>query len=139
MSIMQEQIRMELEKNEIAADIWEDALSQLYVGMRYLDTALHILRRQPDSSFPGFGTDGESLQAGHGAGALPDRQCAGEPGVPACHDSLPVRTSVPGKGPAGTALAACVRRGGGVYHRSSARGMRASAGAGKAPGILSEA
>lgn len=61
MSIMQEQIRMELEKNEIAADIWEDALSQLYVGMRYLDTALHILRRQPDSSFPGFGTDGESL------------------------------------------------------------------------------
>ena len=29
--------------------------------MRYLDTALHILRRQPDSSFPGFGTDGESL------------------------------------------------------------------------------
>lgn len=61
MSIMQEQIRMELEKNEIAADIWEDALSQLYVGMRYLDTALHILRRQPDSLFPGFGTDGESL------------------------------------------------------------------------------
>lgn len=61
MSIMQEQIRMELEKNQIASDIWEDTLSQLYLGMRYLDTALHLLRRQPDSAFPGFGTDGENL------------------------------------------------------------------------------
>lgn len=60
-TIMQEQIRRELEKNALAEEIWEDAISQLYVGMRYLDPALHLLRRQPDSAFPGFGTDGESL------------------------------------------------------------------------------
>lgn len=52
----------ELEKEEICRDILNSTRNELYLGMRFLDSALSALRPEPDTGVFVAGTDGELLR-----------------------------------------------------------------------------
>lgn len=52
----------ELEKEEICRDILNSTRNELYLGMRFLDSALSALRPEPDTGVFVDGTDGELLR-----------------------------------------------------------------------------
>ena len=52
----------ELEKEEICRDILNSTRNELYLGMRFLDSAFSALRPEPDTGVFVAGTDGELLR-----------------------------------------------------------------------------